>query len=367
MNTVKRLLPFLYIILAVSIAGCSHTDKKEAKEAITKELDLLKNLDSETTQKYVSYKELFPDAAENTEYSDEVNEVFSLFFQNFNYKILDINVDKEKNTASASIRLFTLDAHELARDYAAARLEADIRDDADKTENTNDTTLSLEERYLLLHELLTANDYGTVEDNCTISLTRKEGIWEINRSYSLENDLVGGLITDLSDPDILSPAETLEVYLNTLQEMDLDEMSSYLGIESILDDGDTAKNALAEALVEQVHKNFNYNILESTINGYQATVPVEITTFDSNAILTAYQARLDTYLDSADAVIDGSAKRYQTSYDLLLEAIESNEETTTSTATLSLINDGVSWKLQDPSLELGNAIFGNLTTSPVTE
>ena len=95
MKIAKGLLPFLLIILAViTVTGCSHTDKTDVEGVITNELDLLKNLDTDTTRKYVSYKELFPDATEDTELSKEVKEVFSLFFKDFNYKILTINVDK---------------------------------------------------------------------------------------------------------------------------------------------------------------------------------------------------------------------------------------------------------------------------------
>ena len=82
-------------------------------------MDQLKNLNSETTQKYIPYKELFPDATENTALSDEINEVFSLFFQKFDYKILDISVDTANNSATASVKLTTIDAKPLARDFAA--------------------------------------------------------------------------------------------------------------------------------------------------------------------------------------------------------------------------------------------------------
>lgn len=82
MKIVKGLAPFLLLIFAVSmIIGCSHTDKTDVEGVITNELDLLKNLDSDTAQKYISYKELFPDATEKTERSKEVEEVFSLFFR----------------------------------------------------------------------------------------------------------------------------------------------------------------------------------------------------------------------------------------------------------------------------------------------
>ncbi len=77
-----------------------------------------------------------------------------------------------------------------------------------------------EERYTLLDELLKSNDYQTVERNCTISLdaSDKDGetSWEIRRTI-LEDDLVGGLMNDLTDPDILSPEDTILVYLNTLK------------------------------------------------------------------------------------------------------------------------------------------------------
>lgn len=87
MKIVKGLAPFLLLVFAVSmIIGCSHSEKADVKGVITNELNLLKNLDSDTVQKYISYKELFPDATEKIELSREVEEVFSLFFQDFDYK-----------------------------------------------------------------------------------------------------------------------------------------------------------------------------------------------------------------------------------------------------------------------------------------
>ena len=367
MKIAKRLFPFLLVILVVFFVGCSHTDKTEVKEVLTKELDLLKNLDADTTQKYVSYQELFPDADQTAELSDEVNEVFSLFFQNFDYKILDINVNKDKKTAAATVRLCTVDTHALARDFSAACLKSEILKAAADSENTKETMPSIQERYLSLNHLLKTREYETVEDNCTITLSQKDDTWEINRTYSLENDLVGGLISYLSDPDILSPEETLEVYLKTIKKMDLKEMSNYLGLDSILTDEDPAKKVIAEALVEQVHQNFNYEIQECMVDGYRASIATEITTFDSDAILEGYQEELNTYLSSPEAVIDGADKRYQKSLALLLDHIEKNQKTTNASTKFHLINDGISWKLQDTSQDLGNAIFGILRTSPVEE
>ena len=371
MKTVKYLLAFFFVFLAVFMCGCSHSAKTSAEKAISKDLDLLKNLDSDTTMKYISYQELFPDSENNAELSDDIKEVFSLFFRNFDYKILDISVDQNQKTASALIRLTTLDAEALAKDFISASLQNEILETASGEENTDKNSNSLEERYLLLHKLLKNNSYNTAERNTSVQLinhgSSSEPDWEITHSASLENDLVGGLISYLSDPDLVPPDKTLDIYLKTLQDMDVQQMANYLGLDSILNTSDSAKNAIASALMEQFHSYFNYKITDTSASGYSATVNAELTTFDSDSILSQYEEELNTYLDSADAVIDGSQKRYNKSHELLLDSIKNNEATITATATFHLTNDGASWKLEDAGTELGNAIFGTLTASPVPE
>ena len=370
MKTVKHLLAFLMIILlSVFLCSCSQSAKAHAEKAIKKDLDLLKNLDSETTMQYISYQELFPDSDDSTKLSADIKEVFSLFFQNFDYKILGISVDSDEKNASAQLKLTTLDAKALASDFVSASLQEEILETASGKENDNEN--SLEQRYLLLYKLLKNNTYRSVERNTSIQLNNlgssSEPDWEITHSSSLENDLVGGLITYLSDPDLVPPAETLTVYLKTLQEMDVQQMANYLGLDSILNTSDSAKNAIASALMEQFHSCFNYKISSTSVSGYLAEVDAELTTFDSNSILTQYEKELNTYLASADAVIDGSQKRYNKSHELLLDSIRNNQATITATATFHLTNDGASWKLENAGTELGNAIFGTLTASPVPE
>lgn len=372
MKIAKGLMPLLLVIMAVTcLFGCSHAGKADVKAVITNELDLLKNLDSDTTQKYISYEELFPDTDSEVEPSKEIKEVFSLFFKNFDYKILKINIDEDKKEAAASVQLVTLDAHSLAQDYCKASLENEILEAASSSEaEIDETPSSTEERYLILNQLLHDNDYATVKLECTIQLVSSEDNhkeWEIVRSHSLENNLVGGLMTYLSDNNLLSPEETLTVYLNTLKEMNTEQMGNYLGIESLLNTSDTGKNLIASALAEQVHKNFDFNITACDESGYSASVQTEIITFDSSTILSDYQKELTTYLESADAVIDGSQKRYEKSMDLLLSNIEANTSTIQSTAVFHLTNDGVSWKLDDSNAVIGNAIFGTLSSSPVSE
>ena len=343
MNINKHLIllfSVLFFLFAVSVSsGCFRKNESDVKSVVRNELDQLKNLDSETTQKYIPYPELFPDATENTDLTDEINKTFSLFFRKFNYKISDVIVGTANHSATVSVKLTTIDS--------------------------KDSSRSLEAHYLILNHLLNTNDYDTAETDCNIQLVNtgndKKEKWKIQRTNSLEDDLVGGLIADLADPDILSPEDTLTVYLDTLQKLDLKEMTSYLGVVNIMNTSDTAKNSIASALAEQIHKNFNYVIKSSSENGYNATVTTEITTFDSDSILADYQEKLDKYLASADAVIDGSQKRYEKSFEILLNSINDNTVTTVNDVDF----DGVSWKLQDEGNTLGNAIFGTLTDSPL--
>lgn len=372
MKVTKRLLPFLLCILVVLGVSCSGQQKNKLENVIMNELDLLKNLDSETTQKYISYKELFPDAADNTEFTEQVQEVFSLFFKDFDYKILNIDVDRKNNSATAKLKLSTLDARSLAKDYARSMLEYIILTASEsETESTNDISPSLEARYLLLNQQLTQHQYKTVESDCTMQLLRDNNspdTWEIKRTHSLENDLIGGLMTFLSESDLVSPEETLDIYLQTLSTMDVEHMGNFLGITSLLLSEDISKQKIASALVELVHKHFKYEITDSKImDGYHAEVRANITTFDSNAILAAYQNAFDEYLASTEAVIDGSKIRIEKSYNTLLSVLENNEAISTSEVTFHFTNDGISWKLSDQNEELGNAIFGILTTTPVSD
>lgn len=369
MKLVKFLLPLL-LLCAILFCGCTGKEDKKIGEVVKRELDLLKHLDSDTTEKYISYQEIFPGDIEDAAKSSEVDEVFSLFFQDFDYKILDTSISRDRKSAQVDLRLVTLDARALAEDFSRAQLRHEIALTASDDED-EDQTVTLADRYALLNQLLSSNKYSTVEHNCTLSLTSskkdEETIWEIKRTYTLENDLVGGLMNYLTDPDILSPEDTLLVYLDTLKNMSAKELSNYLNTDSIVNTEDSDKIKLANTLVEQIHNVFDYNIGEASVSGYHASVKADITTFDSEAILNNYQSQLDEYLSSADAVIDGAQKRYDKSYKLLLDSIEANEKVKTVSATFNLINDGASWKLEDAGTVFGQALFGTLNSSPVED
>ncbi len=55
----RKYFPVLLFLILILFGGCSTSAKAEVKKAVTNELDLLKNLDPDTTQEYISYQDLF--------------------------------------------------------------------------------------------------------------------------------------------------------------------------------------------------------------------------------------------------------------------------------------------------------------------
>ena len=355
---VRKFFPILFFLILLLLAGCNASAKADVKKAVSEELDLLKDLDPDTTQEYISYQDLFSDAAPSSSLSPEIEEVFSLFFKNFDYKIMEVDVDKKAEQASASVRLTTIDAKSLAKDFTSAHLKEEILKNAG---SGSKKTASQEEHYLLLGNLLKEKEYEKVESNVTIQLVQQEDDWVILKDTALENALVGGLLTYLSNPEILTPSETVSVYMKTLKEMDADQMNAYLNLTSVLNSEDEDEKAIASALVDQMHKCFNYEVVEESDQGYTSQVTVAVTSFDSASILDRYQTQLDEYLATADAVIEGSEGRQAKSQELLLDAINSNEATATTEVVLNLTNDGVDWNV-DLGNEIGKALFGNLSS-----
>ncbi len=365
MKVTKYLLPLVLLFTVLTLVSCSSAERTEAEDAIKEELDLLKNVDSETTARYIS--ELSPEFSNSNEISQKITDVFTLFFQNFDYKILNTDVDSQKGIATSKIRIKTLDAQKLAQDFASSHLNDEILAIANQTPNTNNLD-SVEQRYLLLYQLLTSNEYDSVEIDTIVELKRsEENIWEIQRTYSLENDLVGGLMTYLSDPNILTPDATLEVYLKSFKTMDDVQIKNYLGINSLFSSDEITKNTIADALVEQILNSFDYEIKKPEISGYNATVPVIITTFDSDSIISEYKKNLDTYISTPQAVIDGASARYEIAQQYLIEAIRNNDKTIQREVVFHLVNDVTAWHLEDNSNELGYAILGTMADSDFSE
>lgn len=363
MDKKKYALLFLLIFICSLLSGCSGTAKKNVREVIINELDQLKNLDLATAKQYISSENMFPDATESISNPELVEEFISLFFQDFDYEILDIDVNETK--ACATVRLHTLDAQALARDFSCAHLKEEILSAADSPDNTTLLETTLDEHYVLLNNLLETSDYETVESNCTIDLVKADETWHIQQTDSLENEFVGGFISYTSNPNLLTPSETLDVYLSTFRDMTEQQMVNYWGLSQLLTADGNTDETLTAALIDQVQKCFDYTITDTKQDGYTAIVNADITTFDYNAIMAEYESSLNKYLEEPQALYDGEEGRLSKSSELMLKSVNANTATIVENIPVTLVNDSISWKLQ-PDDTLINAIWGNFASSNLT-
>lgn len=352
-----RLLPLL-LPLCLCLTGCGNEEKDAVKSVITKDLDKLKNLDSDTAREYISAENLFPDSADIDSGLDSVEDFISNYFQNFDYKILDIKTDKD--SATASLRLNTLDAQSLARDYTGAQLQSQILDVVSSTQKASNATL--EDHYQLLCQLMKENDYETVENSCTIHLQKMHDTWVIQKTAALENDIIGNFITYVSNSNLLTPEETLNIYLSTIRSMSEEQLLCYLNLKQYQNSNDPVISEFTSVIIDQVISDFTYDIKETIQEGYNATVHVDVTTFDIDAVIKDYTTRYQEYLKKPESLYAGTNGRLEEALNLMKECLEQSDATMTLSVPIQMINDGNSWTIQNPE-QIGNSIFGDLTSS----
>ena len=364
MKCVKQISLFLLLSLAIclTLPGCAMSEKGKIKAVVRQELRQLKHPDQATLQSHAASLDLFPvDEGEEGRVT-EMTDVIDKFFEDFNYKISKVELTGQGKKALVTVRLTTIDATALARDYLYRQLREEmLRLSDERLTGKQARSLTSRDCYQLLLKALTEKSYPTVNSTTQISLRRgSDGVWAIERTSALENALVGGLLSCLSDPSFLSAADTLDCWLSILKEMPQDQQSAFLGVHPFLSQEDETSRRLATALATQVKNCFDYEILSSQEDSYEATVKVSITSFDSAKILKTYEETLSSYLLTVDAVIGGEEVRYEKALSLLQSAIEGNTSTTSTTVTFQLERNGRTWSLRDEDDALGDAIFGAL-------
>jgi len=323
------------------------------KTAISTELELLKNLDPDTIETYVSYADLFPDTQDETDLSSGLVKIFPLFFQDFSYKILETDV--QEDTASAMVRIETIDAQALAKDFSKSLIKKEIFDSA----NSDSTEYTLEDYYLLLKNLLEDNQYKTVENNCKFILQKKNDAWAVKHSNDLDNQLTGGFASYLADSGLFTPEEVTAIYFDAIKEFNNEQMSHYLGLENLFDSEDSFYTTIIQELTTQIVKHFDYQIIGHEKNGQTANVTTEIISYDFKKILGTYEENLDAYLSSSNALADGAEGRLEKSKELLLSSIRENTSAASATISILLVNDGSGWSLQMND-EITETILGGI-------
>ena len=362
MNSKLRIMCCLTIVGVgfLLLNGCG--EKTESpKDVVSAELDYLVDSKTQSVKQREALSQIVPSDEKNEQTDEEIAQTFDLFFENFAYEITASEIVDDK--AKVNVNLTTIDATALAKDFIAQSTVKQIQG----TTTPINVTFSSSDYYHSLYTLLSAKNYPTVESECTITLTKTDDVWQIDSGQNLDSKLTGDFAAAVANPNLFTPEEIATVYLNTIKAFDKEQMSQFLSIDTLFSTDDTYKRTVSHALAEQILKHFNYNIIDSKINGNEASVDADITSYDANSIIQNLSAQMASYTSTAQALADGESGRASKAKTALLDCINKNTDAATSKVTLNLTNDGASWKLKmDETLSqaiLGNVIEATASTS----
>ena len=359
----------LFLLLSLTVSACAFSEKDEIKKAVALVLDPLKDFDSADIYDYLAQTDIFPGDHADIQDESAIRDTFMLFYRDFAYKVREINLHENEDTsegpvpadtAEAVVELNVPDGRRIAEDLIKEELTRRILQQASEkvSSDTAHASFPLQERFQLLYSLLSDNTYKTTVKKTEIKLQKSGDSWQVERTHALGDALTGGLSRSLTDPELLSPSQTLELYLTAITKMSPEQLESYLELESFAGYGEVEDERITLALIGQIRQFFSCSVSDAQIKGYQATVPVKIRTFDKDRIMTRFYEKADRYLQTADAVIDGLSGRTDTMRDLMVEAIETNTEAVWRDASFSMINDGTGWQPADGGHVLGEALLG---------
>lgn len=355
----KMFFAALLFSLTAALTGCAMSDKSDVKKAVKAELDQLKNPGDDTIRQYLSSDDLFPENQEESASRDigpEITEIFTQFFEKFSYHIDKINVNKTNATATVTVK--NIDANALARDYTAAALKKRITSDA----NPSQVEFSLKDSYLLLGNTLKNNEYKLKETTFDMNLKCKKEKWTVQHDEDLDNKLTGHFLSYMADSNLLTPEEVVEIHFGTIQEFDTEQLNIYLSLDSLLDTDDTYSSSIAHAMAAQIGRFFDFELLDSKNDQRNATVNMRITSSDFKSIMDNYQENLAVWLQTSEAFSGGAKGRREKERKLLLESIEQNNASTVTEIAISLVNDGMSWKMQ-MNEDIAQAILGGVDSA----
>lgn len=345
----KRLLFGAIAVLSLlSFTGCS-TDKPE--KAVKRELDLIKNLDEKTIKAFISYEDMMSSGSSSTDVGSETTEAVKLFFQNFDYEILQTTATE--NSATVHVRITNLDTHELARDVCLSLVQQNSGADIS-------SPMTLNSYFALLGDVLAANSYELVTRDAQIELLHAEDEWLIQNTAQLEDDLVSGFITYLKDPYLVTPEEMITMVLESLTEKTPDDWKSYLNMEDIFSTYSQNYEKTDNALAEQLSKYVDYEILSVTENKEEqsALAKIRITSLDMTNVLEKYQQLLMEYAATTESVRATSSELADETALLLEQVLNENTDTVDTEIEIPFTNNGSTWEMQ-LNEDFTNALLGN--------
>lgn len=329
-----RILPLLLLLLLMT--GCGYAGPEKA---VSRELDLIRQLDESTIKAFVSYEDIHLSGNSSQEIGEETTEAVKLFFKNFKYRIRSSTMSQDGSSATVTVNITNLDAKALAKDLCRAMIRQSL-----DSNGTDDTQSGLASAFTLMKECLENNSYEAKTSSVTFNLVKQNDIWVIQENQELEDQLAGGLAGYLSDSYLLEPSEVLEITLEPFRDFTAKQWLAYLEIQDVFAAGNALSDELDQALVNQIASYFDYKIEEVTQDGNTASAQVEITSLDLESVINECRSRLLAYADTTESIRATEEELSQKATEILLDALSNNTQSVTNTISISLFNNGEIWE-----------------------
>lgn len=353
---IKPLISLGMLLLSLLLLnGCRASAPEQAVKA---ELDLIQQLDENTIQAFVSYEDMMHSQSSGSSIGAETTEAVQLFFENFRYRILSSSATER--TATVNVEITNLDTKALAKDLCRELIKQSIEPEGRKTPLN-----SMNSYFALLRDIITANDYETVTTHAHFELIHANDIWTIQSTEKLEDELVGGFISCLNDPYLITPEESLTLAFDMLREQTAKEWVEYLQMNDIFSTYSTVAADVDLALAAQIMSHFNYEIKKVTEENDRASATVAITSLDLDHVLDEYLKKLMSYTATTEAVRDSEAGGNvlaDKTAELLIQVLHANEKNITKNINVEFINNGSTWEMQ-LSDDFTDIILGNMNSA----
>lgn len=340
------------VLLVVLIFSWNARRLNRPEQVVRNDLNRIRELDADTIQSFVSYENLLNSDLTSAALNDKTVEAVSLFFKNFNYKILQKQT--EGDTASVTVRITNIDMHALASDLLRAILTESVDIYRDSGERQTDNY------YELLYDTLSAKTYEIKNTTAVFQLRKDESGWVILADSKLENALVSGFISYINDPHLLPVSEILSIHLDAFRELSPEQWADYLAADDIFAlYNEEYSHKIDAEYISQLANAFDYEIIKCTEEDKSAEAVVRIRSVNMSNVLAIYKEKLLSYAQTTRSLRDDSVSFSNETSRLLLESLRENDKTTGTDVTIHMRNTGKLWEIQfDESFT--NALMGDM-------
>lgn len=180
--------------------------------------------------------------------------------------------------------------------------------------------------------------------------------------------LVSLMVLPACGPKKETPEQAVKKALNAIRDLDTSTMEKYFPYKDLMD-SEVEELGDDEEYVKLLFRHLSYKVIAGSVNGDRATVKVDITNIDLDAVMAEYfRQSLEFAFSDANSGSPLSEEEAEKFYEQLLVNLlkKDDPELTTSTVVIALKKNGASWTIEIDD-EFRDAILGGMSTTEDTE